>query len=416
MIMETIFYLLKMNLAIIVLGIIYKAFFCRDTFFSMRRYMLVSILLFSILYPFIDLSHLMTDNGVMRDIVLSYINILPEDITANAAVSSNENPTITFYGVLFHIYFAVVCFFLLGILFSLMRIMWLRLHSESVMMGESRVSILNVNDAPFSFFSYIFINPDMYDEKEIHEIMAHEMVHVRQRHSIDVIFSEIVCAFCWINPLAWIVKREIQKNLEFLVDESVVSQDGIDMKSYQYHLLKLSYHPSEMALVNRFNISPLKERIIMINIKKSPRKKLMAYIFVLPVLFMFLAVNNISALAGRISIETNVVKEDMYVHMDVEEKPQFPGGDKAMVDYISKNCVYPITAMEKDVDGIVIVEFTVNTDGSVSDVKVHKGFDEDCDNEAVRLVKSFPDFKPGKQRGQNVRVRCTVPVRFRLQK
>lgn len=108
---------------------------------------------------------------------------------------------------------------------------------------------------PFSFFNWIFLNPDNVKEEEISEILTHEMAHVRQRHSIDVIISELVNICCWINPFAWLMKREVRLNLEFLADRRVMDA-GFATKSYQYHLLGLTYS-HKYGLSNNFNFLTL---------------------------------------------------------------------------------------------------------------------------------------------------------------
>lgn len=99
----------------------------------------------------------------------------------------------------------------------------------------------------------------------------------------------------------------------------------------------------------------------------------------------------------------------------VEEPPQFPGGPSALFEYISKNIKYPIVAEENGVQGRVLVTIIVEKDGSITDVKVEKSVDPYLDKEAQRLVKSMPHWIPGKQNGEPVRVKYTVPVTFRLQ-
>ncbi len=99
----------------------------------------------------------------------------------------------------------------------------------------------------------------------------------------------------------------------------------------------------------------------------------------------------------------------------VEEMPEFPGGMEALLSYLGKNIKYPSMAQENNIQGRVIVEFVVNKDGSIVDPVVKRSIDPSLDNEAMRVVKSMPKWKPGKQRGKPVRVRYTVPVLFRLQ-
>ena len=99
----------------------------------------------------------------------------------------------------------------------------------------------------------------------------------------------------------------------------------------------------------------------------------------------------------------------------VEQNPMFPGGDKALMQYLQKNLKYPAQAQENGIQGRVMVQFVVNKDGSIVEPKIIRPVDPSLDKEAIRVVSSMPKWTPGKQRGKNVRVRFTLPVTFRLQ-
>ena len=103
------------------------------------------------------------------------------------------------------------------------------------------------------------------------------------------------------------------------------------------------------------------------------------------------------------------------VYDEVDEMPSFPGGLNGLMTFLSQNMVYPVTAQENGVQGRVIVSFVVETDGSITDVKVARSVDPSLDREAMRVVKAMPKWTPGKKDGKPVRVKYTVPVVFRLQ-
>ena len=301
--METFPYLLKVNLAIVVFTTFYKVFYCKDTFFSLRRYLLLSMLILSALYPLVDFSRWMIHSITVTSVAVSYNHIMPEVILYNTPDTGASTATsVSLMTWLLRFYFTVACFFILRILFQAAQIVWFRLHSKPTVIQEIRIFRLKDNTLPFSFFSWIFIHPEMHTENELQEILTHESVHARQRHSFDVVLSDLVCALCWINPMAWMIKKEIRKNLEFIVDQSIVNRYPINIKAYQYHLLKLTGQPEKMTLVNQFNISPIKERIMMINKKKSPQTRLAAYSLVLPLVLLLLAVNNVGMVAERLNV------------------------------------------------------------------------------------------------------------------
>ncbi len=343
---------------------VYRAFYRRDTFFSMRRYLLQSILILSVLYPLIDVSHWIVNNVTMTDMAMSYKNMLPEIVVYSSAAEASGANLLTFSASSFFNYFlwfylSVTCLLLFRIIFRTMQIVWLRSHSQSIVVENIGISRLDAEKAPFSFFSWVFINLDLHDERELHEILAHEMVHVRQHHSLDILVSELVCAFCWINPMVWILKKEIQKNLEFIVDHCVINQDEIDIKSYQYHLLKLASRPSKITLANQFNISPLKERIMMINGKKSPKIKLAAYTLVLPLVLLLLVVNNVGAVAGRISHNENVknvVAKVSNIVSDLSQDEANVLGENVLVSSGKENASVAIKVVtnKKEVSGVIL--------------------------------------------------------------
>jgi protein TonB len=110
------------------------------------------------------------------------------------------------------------------------------------------------------------------------------------------------------------------------------------------------------------------------------------------------------------------VEEEEVVFVVVETMPEFPGGQQALFKYLSENVKYPVIAQENGIQGRVICQFVVNKDGSIVDVEVvRSGGDPSLDKEAIRVIKSMPNWKPGKQRGKAVRVKYTVPVNFKLQ-
>ena len=111
--------------------------------------------------------------------------------------------------------------------------------------------------------------------------------------------------------------------------------------------------------------------------------------------------------------EEEVVEQEIF--QIVEEMPEYPGGEKKLLEYVGKSVKYPQIARESGIQGRVFVNFVIEPDGSVSNVKVLRGIGGGCDEEAMRVIKSMPKWKPGKQRGKAVRVTYTLPVNFKLQ-
>lgn len=145
--------------------------------------------------------------------------------------------------------------------------------------------------------------------------------------------------------------------------------------------------------------------IVSIKLKKDNSFRVMRRI-------IFIVLSILVTLSINAQSEATHVEEKVYDV--VEEMPQFPGGPSALFEYLSNNLQYPVVAEENGVQGRVIVTFIVEKDGSISNAKVVKVVDPSLDKEAIRLVESMPNWIPGKQNGEPVRVKYTVPVTFRL--
>lgn len=128
----------------------------------------------------------------------------------------------------------------------------------------------------------------------------------------------------------------------------------------------------------------------------------------------------LSVLAILLTVNTTAMAQNNKTAKDkVYEKaeimPEFPGGEQAMMDFVAKNVTYPKEAMEKEISGRVLVGFIVEKDGSITETEVVKGIGGGCDEEALRVVKAMPKWKPGKQEGKPVRVHFLLPIIFKLQ-
>ncbi|WP_286334874.1 M56 family metallopeptidase [Bacteroides caecimuris] len=424
-------YFLKINVAIALFYAFYRLFFHKDTFFHWRRMALLCFFAISLLYPLLNIQGWIKAHEPMVAMADLYATILlPEQL-----VTPTQETVINWQEVIMQ--FAKIIYWsgmlLLTARFFVQLGSIIRLHfqcSKSNIQGV-RVHLLKKETGPFSFFHWIFIHPQSHTESEISEIITHEETHARQYHSVDVLFSEIMCIFCWFNPFIWLMKREVRGNLEYMADHRVL-ETGHDSKSYQYHLLGLAHHKAAANLSNSFNVLPLKNRIKMMNKRRTKEIGRTKYLMFLPLAAILMIVSNIEMVArttekfakeitlpqgtkGKEVTETQIKSvPDSVVFQVVEEMPDFPGGMKALMDYLSKNVKYPAEAHTIGAQGRVIVSFTVKKDGSIADTKVERSVNPYLDKEAMRVIAAMPKWKPGKQRGEAVNVKFTVPVAFRL--
>lgn len=423
-------YLLQVNVGLILFYALYKLVCTRDTFFRSRRFILIVSLVLPFILPFIDVREWLESRDRMIMLThFDYSAVLPEIVVGSEAVETGNRVFVLFEWI-GYLYLAGVVALLVRLAvqaFSLYRLI-VRMPEKEI--NGVCVKCLNDPSGPFSFFGWIFMNPAAVKEDEISEILTHEMAHVKQHHSVDVLLAEMVSICCWMNPFAWLLKREVRLNLEFLADRKVM-EAGFATKSYQYHLLGLAYN-HKYGLSNNFNFSHLKQRIIMMNKKKSNAVGHIKYaLFVLPA-FALLVAGNISC--SQDASQTEDAKEEVVapvspeakeapadstakeeVFMVAEQMPEYPGGMKEMLKFLQENVKYPENAMKNNVQGRVIVQFVVEKDGTPTEFKVLRSVDPDLDAEALRVMKAMPKWKPGMQKGQVVRVKFTVPVSFKLQ-
>ena len=418
--------LIKTNVMLAALCLLYLALFRRDTFFSWRRASLLFIYAFIILFTIASNLQWSVASPVAGSVDQGITTVWVQAVEVGATV---EDTTMNIRPIIINIWLVVVTLLALRLLWQLGTICWLAWKSQTGMVEGVKVRFIEEKGSPFSFFRWIFINKNMLDDPCLHEVLLHERTHAGQWHSIDVILSEAVTILCWFNPFAWMLRREVRVNLEFLADQCVVAK-GHDARTYQYHLLALTYQRSVATLTNNFNVLPLKQRIKMMNKERSKSIGRLKYLLLLPVcalLFMMSSApvnaqstkstthpdGSVTIKYGGKDMEIKKAGEDFY--MVVDEMPQFPGGMKALMDYLSANVKYPEAAKAAKIEGRVTTSFIVGEDGVIRDVKVLRSVSPELDAEAIRVMSSMPKWEPGKQDGKPVPVRYTVPINFRGQ-
>lgn len=436
-------YFLKVNIAFALFYAFYRLFFYKDTFFKLRRAILLAFFGLAFLYPLLNIREWVKEQKPMTEVIRVYSTMMSE-VTVQAGPAATDWGELLSVG-LSGIYFGVMA--LLGFRFLVQwgSILWLARGCRRESVLGVPIYRLNRPGGPFSFFRMIFLYPVGHSEKELEEILAHERTHVAQWHSIDVIVGELIAIFCWVNPFVWLLKREVRYNLEYLADNKVI-QSGYDSKSYQYHLLELSYHPNHLAaanLYNSFHVLHLKNRISMMNKKRSHGIGRTKYALFLPLVATLMLLSNVEAVARmakemtsgvvspqddkgkaqsaayRKSLEHKVeIIDDSDpsdpVYRVADQMPRFQGGDAALIRFLGEQIQYPKEAQDQKIEGRVITRFVVDKDGSVTDAGILRGIHPLLDAEALRVVRLFPKWEPGIVDGKPVRVMFTVPIAFSL--
>jgi len=440
--METQFfiYLAKVNGALLLFYLLYIAVFRHDTFIRLRRSYLLSAVLFSLLYPLFTVDSLGGLFSILQSRQPVEATIELGEPTALLLESDAAGFTVPWRFIVQSILLLGSLFFAFRLIMQVVSIVRIRRRCREEVISGYKILNASHEITPLSFFKWIIVNTDAHSEEELQQILIHESTHVRQWHSADVLLGELLSVFFWWNPAVWLLKREIVINLEYLADNDVL-QHGVNSREYQYHLLKLTYHETAVPLSNHFNVSQLKQRITMMNKTQSPAVKLAKYLTVIPLVLLLITLNSCLSKEKQTDEKSNDQTEELQnssskndikadvsegyvppvtdsqeeIFSVVEEQPLYPGGNAAMMKFLSNNIKYPVAAQEKGTQGRVITNFVVEKDGSLSDIQVIRGVDPSLDAEALRVLKTMPKWKPGKQKGEEVRVRFTLPVVFRLQ-
>jgi hypothetical protein len=271
-------YLLKASGILTLFYFVYQAFLKQETFFRVNRHFLLVGVIAAFVCPFI--------------IIDTYV-----EITASPFTSTNSLPesysfetsksAFNWQDLLFIAYSIGILTLGLKFVFQLFAIRKV-IRSNHISKKDGFVYVETDRDiAPFSFFRYIFYNPDKFEPLELEAILKHERAHSSQQHSIDLLIAHLVTLVMWGNPFSWLYKKNIEQNLEFLADDTAIKNVASE-RAYKYTLLKVSGNQFFTPITNNFYSSLIKKRIVMLHKSKSNKINALKMALILPALAVFL--------------------------------------------------------------------------------------------------------------------------------
>lgn len=272
----------KFSIAISALTVFYKLFLEKLTFFRSARWYFIIGILSSVLIALVTIelpSVSMTETAADYNRIAEYIPSLYE-YSKNIEAPDSGHLSMTSILVIFYTIGFIALILRFGIqLFSFHRI---RKTAKKVENGvKGNIYITKEYITPFSFGNSIFVSNSNLDLASLEKIIAHEMIHIKQYHTLDMLLAELVCILNWFNPFSWVLKKSIRQNLEYLADDIMLSR-GTDIKAYQYLLLQTLGH-SPYSLASAFNFHSLKSRIMMMNQNKSHYLQKLKFLLLLPI-------------------------------------------------------------------------------------------------------------------------------------
>ena len=461
---ELFLYTLKSAFVLAILYVPYTLLLRQEDFFRFNRLTLLGILLLSLVLPFGNVSFLSLDNQpvvhvVRLQLIEIGIPIMQAVDEADAAAGCREGIS----------WFQAVSFVsLLGMVAMLcLRLIQLARMGMTMRGGclwHGREDVVNIYchaDAvlPYSWFGNVVISKEDYDAYG-YEIILHEKGHVRSLHSLDILLLTFVEVLQWWNPLVYMLGISLRDVHEYEADAYVLRQ-GIPLRYYQNLLIKKAVGASSYTFANNFNHSLIKKRITMMCKKKSNPWMRSKVLYAVPMVAIALSafatptfVGTVDQSAKRVDFAplsgdkiTNKFSFSQAVGKVFDKKPQFEGGELELMKMLQANVRYPAIAQEYNVQGRVVVQFIVEQDGSITDLKADTkdlGYAQGktkgkassktqnakpipstdssfqtarkaLEEEALRVVRlTSSKWKPGEQHGKKVRMKYSLPITFRL--
>lgn len=402
-------YIFEVNVIITLFGLSYYVLFRNESFHRVNRAVILSSILISFLIPLISFSTPQAFTQV--------VNFDPVLISAQSTLGHNESGY-NFPSVLQMLYwlgFTLSFFFVIRRFLLLMSIRGQ--ESDSVWKGIRIVRTRKLK-APASFFKTIYLTPDISQESE-ESILAHEYAHIREKHSIDLLFMQIVQIFCWFNPVIYRLRNLLEATHEYRADEIASAQK--DKTIYSNLLISYALKINPKILAHQFSKSnQLKQRIMMLHKPNNRRVSIIKYFLLIPIITGALFLNACTDENSDKQSEEATPTENMNkikgtdIFTKADKMPVYPGGDDALMKYLSENIEYPPACKEEGVEGTVYLSFVVDKSGELTDMKVLKSPDERLSANAMDVLSKMPAWTPGENAGKLVKVQYNLPIKYQL--
>jgi len=405
-------YIVMVNLSLFMFWLVFRLFLRNIPLFRFNRLLLLGMVLSSFILPLIQIPFPI---GIERALVVNLNEIVINSHAIGQIRTSSDIPSLNIWA---GAYLMVV------ITLFIMRFVGLsKLYRGSKLIGLNeanryKIYLIGAGGSPCSFYNSIFLPEDIGAEN-YSGVLVHEIEHCRLKHSIDVVILEAVKILFWFNPGVYGLRRELSAIHEFQADAGVINEFD-DLSGYQKLLINHEMGFQLISLTNTMFQSNLKRRFQMMSANKSIKKRQYArYAFPLITMILLLSFNLKGAITESLPLMENkgtktIVQQNDSIFNLVEDTPEFPGGEEARMKYMMENLKYPEAAKKGKVQGTVYVSYVVEKDGSITNCKVFKGISKELDEEALRVISNMPKWKPGKQKGETVRVAFTVPIKFAL--
>jgi beta-lactamase regulating signal transducer with metallopeptidase domain len=404
-------YLLKSGILLFIFYAIYKLLLENEKMFHFNRAYLLGSLVFSLITPLQIISF---ESSFSNKTGLVQLDELVIQKSTENLVSVSVNDFLT---VLIAVSYGVMVLLLMfRFILNLYSFYKRTKRSEVRFIEDEKVVLIEEPILPHSFWKSIFINKEAFDNGKIpSELIAHEKAHLEQKHTLDILFVEVLQIVFWFNPLFLFYKKAIKLNHEFLADEAVNKQFG-KVKKYQKLLLDFAAIENTISLASTINYQITKKRLLMMTKKESSIKIVLKVFSVGVVYALLLFVFSTKTMAQTVKNKAEVGEKDIYENDAIETQPEFPGGVTAFYKFVGSNFKMPAEADKNKIQGKVYMQFVVEKDGSLSDLRTMKDIGYGIGDEVIRVLKLSPKWTAGFVNGKPVRVMYSLPITIQAAK
>lgn len=402
-------YLSESGICLAAFYIMYKLLLRNDTFFSVNRAYLLLTAPTALIIPLLDFSPAYSSE--------IYYMATIEDISAgisklehNAGLNlSGEDYALIFFGL-----GSVLMIWRFSL--QLIRLSALRKGSEISIHDGYRLAITERDIPPFSFMNTIYISSQLAGKKESEQILAHEKVHIKRKHSLDIILLELITLVQWCNPFIWLYKNSIKEIHEFQADEGVL-QSGYDSAEYHKTIVGQAAGFELFAVSNSFNYTSIKRRLRMLTRSRTKKSAMFKLLIILPVSAMLFFSFSCS---GKKDAESTGYD---FISVAHDSTASFKGGWAAERDFTNEHLKMPAEFIDRGIPGKLTIRFDVNEDGSISNAKVAQSIElggkwkegplgYGCDEAALSFINNMPDWNPAIKNGKPIKTTVSKIILF----
>jgi len=393
-------YLLEASISLAIVYLLYHLLFRKLTFFQINRFYLLTGAAFSLILPLLRFDAVAIQSS---NLLPMFIVGAADDLTMTSLVMVENKSFFTLNKLMLILYLLGCAIALTYLLIGLFKIARIRYQSSKSPI-DNNILLHKQNLAPFTFLSKIYFNEaDIISD----EILQHETVHIKQKHSIDVLFLEVVSVILWFNPVIYFIKKSIKSCHEYYADKHA-SKAG---DTYTYALKMMEGNTlKQLTFSHSFADGLISMRLKMLAKTKSTKINFMKYLTIVPIVALIVILFACQKQSGEQIID-NTVYTDM---SKIDVMPQFKGGQDALMKYLGEKIKYPEEAKGASHEGMVMIGFEIDAGGNIKNAKVVREVSPILDMAALKTIQEMPKWDPGLKDGQPVSVAFTLPIRFQL--